>query len=695
MLSDIQIKAIVANAEGLSISAYGSGSVLEQKRSKLLRFYNQEKFGDEIEGQSSVVTSDVADTVESILPSLIRQYTSGRNVAKFGLGEVPLSMTHDQIQQRKDEANQKTVFANHIWRTRGGVMTMHSMIKDAMLQYTGTVKVFFDETDEVIPEPYRGLSELELAKLKLDKELEINETTENEDGTFDIDAIRKRKDKGVRYEPVPPEELLVNDDARDFIRPRFIGQKKQNNTRSDLIEMGFDKKVVQALASDDEVLTEGSLARRADLTSVKSQNSTDKSQDRIALGEYYMLIDVDEDGISEQWQIFYAGNEILEKNKVESHPYAVAIPIPIPHRAIGTCPAEQVADIQFTKSTLVRQFMNNIYQTNHGRHAVNERVELDDLLSPRAGGVTRIEGEGPVGDAIMPIVTQPQGPEILQGVEYWDTARETRTGITRYNQGLDTDSLNKTATGFKGLMDASQQRLYLMAKLVAETGIKSIFEKTIALLARHQDESQQIEIFGRTIEIDPASWRHNLKCEIDIGVGSGDRNEKIAGLQAILSEQKWLKQIGSQLVDETKLFNTYEALVNEIGLFDVSDYFNDTRIPDQVLRAQNEQAKQILEQVAGQPGPLAEAEQVKAEAALQMKQLEAEVKLLTEQIKANKKDQELVAKMDAQRQEVLLRLAEMELKYDQQIPGVDPVYQNNSLNVADFEFSNGELKRNG
>lgn len=685
MLDDTQIKAIVANAEVHAVSAFGQGSELEQKRTKLLEYYNREPFGDETQGQSSVITSDVSDVVESILPALIRQYTSSRNVAEFSVGEIPSSMTPEQVEQREREAEEKTVYSNYTFRTKGGVSVLHSMCKDAMLQYTGTVKVYYDESKEMIPEPYRNVDDMELSKLRLDEDLEINKVTKNEDGTHDVDAMRTITSKGVCYDPVPPEEMLINNDARDFKRPRFIGQLKHNATRSDLIEMGFDKEIVDRLSSDDERLSEGSYVRRANLNiSTDGDINTDKSQDRIALGEYYMLIDVDEDGISELWQIFYAGNEILEKNQVEDHPYAVAVPVPIPHRAIGDCPAAQVMDIQFTKSTLARQYMNNIYQTNYGRSIVNERVELDDLLSPRAGGVVRVEGDGPVHDAYSPIPVQPIGAEILQGIEYWDQARETRTGITRYNQGLDAEALNKTAYGFRGMMDASQQRLYLMAKLVAESGIKQLYEKTVKLLARYQDEAQQIRVFGRKITIDPTSWRHNLSCEIDIGIGAGDRNEKIASLQVILNEQKALKQMGSQLVDETKLYNTYEALIDEIGLVDTFKFFNDTRIPDQVLRAQNEQARKILEHVGNQPGPLAEAEMVKAQADKEIGQMKAELKILTEQLKANEKSQELVADLNKFRQEMLLKLAELEMEHNTQIPGVDPFYNGQELTTIDL-----------
>lgn len=658
MLDDNAITAIVANAESSSLSSYGSGSELESKRSKLLKYYNQDLFGDEIEGQSSVVTSDVADVVESILPSLIRQFTQSRELATFEVGDVPSSVKGEELDVREKEARQKTTYANHVFRKKGGLMVLYSMVKDALLQFTGTVKVYWDDTDTEEPETYTGLSRAGLLKVSMDSDFEIKQQTEGEEG-IDVEGVRRSKNKGVCYECIPPEEMLINEDARDWDRPRFIGQRTPK-TRSELVEMGFDPDQVMSLSSDGESQSEGAIARRHDL-GTSTGGITDKSQEKVYLGEYYMLIDVDEDGISEQWQVFYAGGELLEKKRVAIHPYAVAVPIPIPHRAIGTCPAEQVADIQLVKSTLVRQYQNNIYQSVWGRHAVNERVDLDDFLNPRAGGLTVVEGQGAVGDSIMPIPTIPVGNEILQGVEYWDTAREVRTGVTRYNQGLDTDSLNKTATGFKGLMDASQQRLYLLAKMIAETGIKQIFEKTVAILGRHQSEAMDIRVFGRRIAIDPTAWRYRMGCEVDVGIGAGDRNEKIGALRAVLQEQKELKAIGSPMVDETRLFSTYDALITEIGLHDVSRYFNDTSIPNSVLKAQNEQARQFITQM-GQGNPLAEAEEVKANAKLQSDLAKLQEKFAEFQATYDQKER-------FHKDEMAVKVTEMELENNTDLPG--------------------------
>ena len=42
---------------------------------------------------------------------------------------------------------------------------------------------------------------------------------------------------------------------------------------------------------------------------------------------------------------------------------------------------------------------------------------------------------------------EPLQPQVFQFLEFMNTMKENRTGITRYNQGMDANSLNKTATG--------------------------------------------------------------------------------------------------------------------------------------------------------------------------------------------------------------------------------------------------------
>lgn len=661
-MSDSEINKIVGAEESDSIDFQSS---IGQDRAKLMNYYNCLPYGDEIEGQSQFVTSDVSDVIEGMLPSLVRIFTQGKHVAFF---------ESDRPEYDK-EAEQKTAWANWVFsRQNDGVLVLHNMFKDALLQYTGTVKIYWDESKEVTRERYQGLSNFELQKLQLDEELEIeeqNDRVEVINGTpftfYDVNVKRTTTVGRTKIENIPPEEFLICRSARDFKKPRFIGHRTPK-TRSQLIQMGFDKDVVETLPADeyyDFQISDEKNARYWNYDGLYDTNPGDPSNDIIYLGEYYVYIDTDGDGVAELCQVFRAGNTVLSWQHVDEHPFCVVVPIPIPHRAIGSCPGEQVANIQYLKSTLMRQALNNVYQTNYMRTVVNERVDLDDLLTPRAGGIIRVNDEGPIGDSLQPLSVQPIAEPILRMMEYVDVMREVRTGVTRYNQGLDSEALNKTATGFKGIMEASQQRLDMIARLFADTGVRDIFRKIVKLAMQYQNDAMQIKVLGEPLEIDPTSWRHNIDCRIDVGLGAGDRQEKIVNLNAILSLQQQFLQQGIPLTDQGKIYNTLEKLSVEVGLKDAAPYFNNPAQPPQMLQAQVEQLTAMLQQMQQQlqaQNPLAEAEQIKAQARLaeqqQKQQFEAERMMLEMQQKQQQFEQNYLAK-----------LTELELKYQTNVPG--------------------------
>lgn len=655
-MSDSEINTIVAAEERDSVDFQ---TQIGKDRAKLLDYYNCRPYGDELEGQSQVVTSDVSDVIEGMLPSLVRIFTQGKNVAYFEADRPE----YDQ------EASQKTAYANWVFnRQNDGTLILHNMFKDALLQYTGTVKVYWDESREVTKERYKGLSQFELQKLQLDEETEIEEKEERTEmvggmpiTVYDVQVKRTRTVGRTKIDNIPPEEFLISRQARDFKNPRFIGHRTPK-TRSELILMGFDRDIIESLPADEyfsfEVSDEKN-ARYWNYDGISENNPGDPTNDIIYLGEYYCYLDTDGDGVAELWQIFRAGNEILAKEQVDEHPFCVVVPIPIPHRAIGSCPGEQVADIQYLKSTLMRQALNNVYQTNYMRTIVNERVDLDDLLTPRAGGIIRINDEGPIGDSLQPLVVQPIAEPILRMMEYVDVMREVRTGVTRYNQGLDSEALNKTATGFKGIMEASQQRLDMIARIFADTGVREIFRKIVKLAMQYQNDALQIRVLGQPMEVDPTSWRNNLDCRLDVGLGSGDRQEKIINLNAILAIQQGLIQQGSPLTDQAKMYNTLDKLTTEVGLKDASMYFNNPTQPQQVLQAQVEQLTMMVQQLQAQmQNPLAEVEQIKSQTKLASEQQQNQVKML-----------EMEQKQRQFEADYLTKLTELELKYGQNVPG--------------------------
>ena len=655
-LTDQDIASIIKSEERAALDYHG---MISEKRAQNLNYYNRMPYGNEVDGQSSAITSDVADVIEWMLPSLVQTFTQGKLTAIFEANKA----------EHEKEAEEKTYLANYVFmQQNSGVLTLHNMFKDALLQYTGTVKVYWDEPTEVKTKKYKGLSETELAALANYASVKIEELEERQTAfgiVYDATVSETKVCGSVKYENIPPEEFLVSKTARDFKTPVFIGQRSPKR-RSELIEMGFKKSVVDDLPADEEFnLTSEKNARYYDYGLKGHNPSNHHPNDIIYLGEYYAQIDVDGDGVTELWKVFYAGEEVLEREQVDDHPFAVAVPIPIPHRAIGSCPAEQVADLQYRKSILVRQMLDNIYQTNYPRVLYSNKVELDDLFTPRAGGGVGVDTDvADVAGHVQPLAIPVMIEGVMQAIEYSDVEREIRTGITRYSQGLDAESLNKTSTGFKGIMDASQQRLSLIARLFADGGVKEIFEKTIKLISEYQDTALQMKVLGKELEIDPRLWGANVNCRIDVGIGAGDRQEKIINLNNILQIQERYMAGGLVLSDQTKIYNTLEKLINEVGLKDANVYFNNPEVPEQTLFAQNQQLSAMVKQLQAvtQQNPLAEAELIKAKARM------AEVSG-----KESASMRQFIAKMAQEDRQFAAELArdltELELKYNHNVPG--------------------------
>ena len=121
------------------------------------------------------------------------------------------------------------------------------------------------------------------------------------------------------------------------------------------------------------------------------------------------------------------------------------------------------------------------------------------MTTPRFVCVAR----GPDGGVSYPAPATNVTPAILQAVEYVDSLRENRTGVTKYNQGLDANSLNKTATGIRSIMTASQKKILLIARIFAETGVKSAMRRMHRNLRKGPVKEMAAKLRNKWIEVNP------------------------------------------------------------------------------------------------------------------------------------------------------------------------------------------------
>jgi hypothetical protein len=327
------------------------------------------------------------------------------------------------------------------------------------------------------------------------------------------------RDGRVRVQPLPPDEFLIDRRAVSLDEAPFVAHRVKR-TLSELVEMGFPKAKLANIEGDDAAdYSLERLERFQDEDEMPWRNAgtLDPTMREMWITECYIRVDYDGDGIAELRKVTVAGEGaavVLENEEIDDHPFAALTPIPMPHKFHGMSIAEQTVDLQLIKSTLWRGALDALYLSNAPQiGAVEGQVNLDDLLNRRPGGIVRLKSP----DALVPITTAPLGGDVFQMIEYIDNVREQRTGVTRYNQGLDADTLNRTASGINAIQNAAQQRLELIARVFAETGVKRAFRRILELVCKHQQKPKIIRLRQRWVAMDPREWND----EMDLSVSSG------------------------------------------------------------------------------------------------------------------------------------------------------------------------------
>ncbi|MGB1861960.1 MAG: portal protein, partial [Candidatus Actinomarina sp.] len=489
---DLKLKNLLGNHIENALGYLGGN--LSESRKKSIEYYLGDKLGTEIDGRSQVVSTDVSDTIESILPNLLRVFTASDKVVRcepVTAEDVPF-------------AEQATAYLNHVfYKDNDGFQLLYNFFKDALIEKNGFLKIYWDESESVEFETYQNLSAEDKEALSDTKdEIEIieEEEIEDEDSKEQFEKVieqyeaqglempdmetpdfilynckikRTKKTGKIKIESVPPEEFLIDRNAKSIEDADFVSHKVLMS-RSDLVAMGYDEDEVNELpASSDDIYNTEDMVRQRDVDEYPVDNYTQGQNTKVLIYESYVKYDYDEDGIAELRKIVSAGDDgsmVLENMPCDNVPFVTVTPIPMPHRFYGRSVSELVEDIQLMKSTVMRQLLDNMYLTNNNRVAVMDgMVNMDDLLTTRPGGVVRTKQ--PPNQVMQPMTAQPISQQAFPLLSYLDTVREARTGITKSAQGLDADTLNsKTATGVNTLMTQTQMRSELIARIFAETG---------------------------------------------------------------------------------------------------------------------------------------------------------------------------------------------------------------------------------
>lgn len=647
------LKAIIANqlAQAEDYDDRGDG----KDRARALE-YIQGKMTDvpaEV-GRSSVVSRDVADAIAWMLPGIMRVFTASDSVARV-----------DPVEKEdEDYAEQASDGINHVFlKENNGYKILFDATYDALSVRNAIVKVWYDDTPTYSTSFHDGLSSEALAMFEADPEVEILAQTDTvkqdlvqnpETGERQIIEypchevkIRRIKAKGqIRVECIPREDYKQNESAKSIDSTRFQSHKSEE-TRSDLIEMGFDRKLVESLALNSDDSREEA-ARDAD-RDVGDGEAVDTSTELVDLYECFLYADVDGDGISEHVRAYYAGSrgggELLDWEVWEDDNVFFDIPCnPIPHRFEGESIFDELKDVQQVKTVLQRQGLDNIYATNIPQRQVEEGtiINMDELMTPNFGGVViRKKGSAPILPLELPFVAS----HAFEGLNYYDQVTQRRTGVTRQTAALDPEALtNQTATANNNEKDASYSQIEQIARNMAELGWAPVFKAILRLMVKHQDKAKTIRLRNEWVEIDPRHWNSDMDVTINIGLGTGSRERDLSMLNMIYARQLELagRLLESGLEQKALemlplILNTARKMAECTGL----------KVPDQYFPEMgDEEMKQALETLLKkkqQPSP----DEQKLKAEMQMEEKKLEISTQQEAMKAEVQRDKEKAQMEA------------------------------------------------
>ena len=608
-----------------------SGGELSTARQRNLNYYLGEKFGNEREGHSQVVTREVFEAVEWAMPSILRVFTS--RAVEF-LPEGP---------EDEEAADQETDVVRHLmFGQENGFLALYSWVKDCLLYPNGYAKIWADEVERTCTERYRALTIEQVISLTEREGVEIIEGTAypTELGElYDIAAKVTTTKPVLRFEAVPPEECIVDGDLTsiDLDDATFVAHRT-TKTYTELVEMGYSAKQLDQVASDDIETDERSNRQRFE----EDTSGDDGALRKYRVDECYLLVDYDGDGIAERRRVVRIGDEIFENEEFDYCPLVAMSAILMPHQHAGLSLADAVRDLQEVSSALMRQLLTNLYRINQPRKYVGENALLEgsmtmDALLDAAAEIVPVRDPS----SIIPEVVQSLAQHILPVMAQVSEQKMLRTGVNP-QISLDPSVLRDSTMGaFNAALDHASQRLELIIRLMAETGVKSAVKKAHRLIRENFGPELAIKLRNNWVNVSPSEWKERTDMKAAVGVGTQNRQEKTQALMGIIALQEKLMGLGmvrpehiyaavSEIIEASGLEGAERFLINPLKQ-QIPEKQPDPLMVAQVesLKAQGQammtdaQAKMAQAQIKQQEAHL-ERERVMFEA--QMKQREASMK---------------------------------------------------------------------
>jgi len=560
-------------------------SELSRERKRVTDYYNASLPRPAHDGNSKFVSQDVYSGVQAMTANLLETFAGGNKIAKF----APVDPTDIEM------ARVCSSYTEHVlFKMNDGLSVFQSVIMDGLMARIGVCKVFWEQRTEYQEEEFSGLTEDELDLLLSADDVELVESETDDIGLMSGTIERAIDTSQVSIQPVPPEEFLIEPQAKSLEDVDFVAHRTRKSL-TELRQMGYDEDKLQNISSDHsdvELETDPEILARFEHIGASRKNEAQGYIDQVRevlVYEAYLMLDLDGTGEAVLYKVCKAGNQILEVEKVDRKPFITFCPLPTPHSFFGSNFSEKLIATQNAKSVLTRSILDHAVITNNPRYMVVKGSVTNprEITDSRVGGLINVTRS----DALSAMPQAPLNPFIFQTINMLDEEKEDTSSVSSLSTGLNKDVISKqnSAQMVEQLVTMSQQRMKIMARLFASQFIKPLYHEIYRLVVENEQAQKIVEIAGSFVPIDPRAWKdkRDVTVELHLGVPEQEKEaQKHLALHQLMTQDPTL----APLYSLENRYNMMKKVLEANGILNVDEYLTP---PSMLPPAQPNPAEQM------------------------------------------------------------------------------------------------------
>jgi hypothetical protein len=546
--------------------------VKAEDRKKAYRYYRARKLGNPRPGQPRVVSSDVLDAVEAMLPDLLEIFAGS---------EEPVA-----IKPRTTRATDSARLNKHLLkyqreRQLNWFEFLYTWLKDGLLYRNGICRWGWKYEERVHEERYETIFLPELRQ-KLNQGAELVSYDRDIPSPLGGQALGLanaviREIEVVTDQPeievIPPGNFLISRSAKTIKESPFVALR-DFPTRYELSQakeqLGYFD--LNAIPKESVSSTEEEQASFQEIGREDPQAGDDEGPGQWARVERFTcyVLWPGDDGEMVPMVATLANERLIgwQENVFKEPPFLSWSPILDTHKFEGISLVDLTMEYQHIKTTLWRALLSFMAHQTSPQHLYERDagVDLNALLAGRPHSLVGVD-PGKLG-AVRALERPQLGSDVWRFIEFLESGKEQRLGVTRLNQGLMGGSLNDTARGMMSLMQKADKRLRLIARLFAEMGLKPLFRRLIKMNQEFIDQEMVLGVSeNEDVNLSPEMLGGDLDLVVNVGLGNSDSAMTIQQMQQLLGILLQVGQTpqGQGLITPQNIYHVVRHIVEAMG----------------------------------------------------------------------------------------------------------------------------------